>query len=69
MAKKKSFEDNINRLDEILESLESTEVSMTDTIKFYKEGLDLVINCSKELNTFEQKITELKSIAEESLKG
>ncbi len=69
MAKKKTFEDNINRLDEILTNLENTDVSMTDTIKFYKEGLDLVINCSKELNEFEQKVTELKHIAEESLKG
>ncbi len=69
MAKKKTFEDNINRLDEILASLENTEVSMTETIKFYKEGLDLVINCSNELNDFEQKVTELKTLAEESLKG
>ncbi len=69
MAKKKTFEDNISRLDEILSSLENADVSMTDTIKFYKEGLDLVINCSNELNEFEQKVTELKTIAEESLKG
>ncbi len=69
MAKKKTFEDNISRLDEILSSLENSDVSMTDTIKFYKEGLDLVINCSNELNDFEQKVTELKTIAEESLKG
>ncbi len=69
MAKKKTFEDNINRLDEILSSLENTEVSMTETIKFYKEGLDLVINCSNELNEFEQKVTKLKTLAEESLKG
>ncbi len=69
MAKKKTFEDNINRLDEILSNLEDSDVSMTDTIKFYKEGLDLVINCSNELNEFEQKVTELKTIAEESLKG
>ncbi len=69
MAKKKTFEDNINRLDEILASLESSDVSMTETIKFYKEGLDLVINCSNELNEFEQKVTELKTLAEESLKG
>ncbi len=69
MAKKKTFENNIDRLEEILESLESSEVTMTEIIKYYKEGLDLVIKCSEELNNFEQKITELKNIADESLKG
>lgn len=69
MAKKKTFEDNINRLDDILSKLENKEVTMTDTIKLYKEGLDLVINCSNELNDFEQKVTELKITAEESFKG
>lgn len=60
MAKKKTFEENIERLDVILENIEDTNITMSETIKLYKEGLDLVVNCSNELNAFEQKITELK---------
>ncbi len=67
MAKKKTFEDNVDRLDEILSQLSDSDVSMSDTLKLYKEGLDLVVKCSDELNSFEQKITEFKIKDEESL--
>lgn len=69
MAKKKTFEENIQRLDTILIDIEDTNVTMSETIKLYKEGLDLVVNCSAELNAFEQKITELKIKAEDSLQS
>ncbi len=69
MAKKKTFEDNMNRLEEILASLENSDTKMTDIIKLYKEGLDLVVGCSEEINTFEQQVTELKIKAEESLQN
>ncbi len=69
MAKKKNFEDNMNRLEEILNSLENSETKMTEIIKLYKEGLDLVVSCSDEINTFEQQVTELKIKAEESLQN
>ncbi len=69
MAKKKTFEDNMNRLEEILSSLENSETKMTEIIKLYKEGLDLVVGCSDEINAFEQQVTELKIKAEESLQN
>ncbi len=69
MAKKKTFEDNMNRLEEILSSLENSETKMTEILKLYKEGLDLVVGCSDEINSFEQQVTELKIKAEESLKN
>lgn len=66
MAKKKTFEDNIERLEDILSNLSKSDISMNDTMKLYKEGLDLVVKCSNELNSFEQKIEELKIVDEES---
>ncbi len=69
MAKRKTFEDNVDRLNDILEHLSAPDVSMSETIKLYKEGLDLIVTCSNALNKFEQEVTELKIKAEENLQG
>ncbi len=69
MAKRKTFEDNVDRLNDILENLSAPDVSMSETIKLYKEGLDLIVTCSNALNKFEQEVTELKIKAEENLQG
>lgn len=58
--KKNSFEDLLNRLQEITNSLESEDVGLEESIKLYEEGIKLSKICYKKLNEAELKITELK---------
>lgn len=62
MAKKKevSFEDNLNRLQEISDLLESNDVGLDESIKLYEEGIKLSKICYSKLETAELKITDLK---------
>jgi exodeoxyribonuclease VII small subunit len=65
MAKKKaqkagkSFEDNLCRLEEIVESLENGSLSLDKSIEIYSEGADLIGACRKSLAEAEQKIQKL----------
>lgn len=70
MSKKKenSFEDSLNRLQQISESLESGEVGLEESIKLYEEGIDLAKLCYSTLKNAELKVTELKKQLEENIK-
>lgn len=58
-TKKKSFEESMNRLEEIVSLLENNEQSLDDTVKLFEEGLSLVKNCDDELRSFEEKVSEI----------
>jgi exodeoxyribonuclease VII small subunit len=66
MAKKKesSFEENVDRLQEISDLLESPETGLEDSIKLYEEGINLAKICYDTLKSAELKITELKQTLE-----
>ena len=70
MAKKKenTFEDSINRLQEISELLEKEGIELEESIKLYEEGIELVKICNKTLKDAELKVTELKKQLEQSIK-
>ncbi len=59
MATKKTFEQSMDRLNDIVELLEKNEQPLDETIKLFEEGLSLVNECDKQLKTFENKIEEL----------
>lgn len=56
---KKSFEENITRLEQIVAALEGGEVKLDDSLKLFEEGTALVAACSKLLDTAEQKVVQL----------
>lgn len=58
-TKKKTFEESMNRLEEIVSLLESNEQSLDDTVKLFEEGLSLVRNCDESLRNFEEKVSEI----------
>lgn len=63
MAKKKmNFEDAMQRLREITETLERGSVSLEESIKLFAEGTELSAFCYETLQMAEQKITELSKI-------
>lgn len=69
MAKKniqeKTFEESFARLEKILETLESEDCSLEETIKLYEEGLTLTKICYDKLNNAELRIKEINK----SIKG
>ncbi len=56
---KKSFEDNIMRLEQIVAALEGGEVKLDESLKLFEEGTALVTACSRLLDSAEQKVVQL----------
>ena len=55
-----SFEEALNRLDEIVRKLESGDMLLSDSLALYEEGTGLIKICSKMLDQAEQKVVKLK---------
>ena len=55
--KKLSFEQSINRLDEIVKLLERGDAPLSDSLKLFEEGTKLSAYLSQLLDTAEQKVT------------
>lgn len=60
MPKKKTFEQALLRLEEIVKSIENNETTLDESVKLYKEGIDLSVFCGNELKKIEQEIVVLK---------
>ena len=58
MAEKK-FDEMMQRLEGIVEDLESGDLSLEASLKIFEEGMKLVNVCSKRLEEAEQKVTLL----------
>lgn len=55
----KKFEEAMERLEQIVEGLESGNLSLEESLKIFEEGMNLVNFCSKKLEEAEQKVTIL----------
>jgi len=66
--KEKSFEESLNRLQEISDLLESEGIGLDESIKLYEEGIILSKECYKKLSEAEIKVTELKNQLDSSIK-
>ncbi|MFK8138175.1 MAG: exodeoxyribonuclease VII small subunit [Bdellovibrionales bacterium] len=54
-----SFEKNLKRLEEIVEEMENSELSLDKSLKHFEEGVKLSKDCNKELESAEQKVQML----------
>ena len=59
-----SFEESINRLDEIVRSLEKGDAPLSESLKLFEEGTGLISNCDKLLSEAEQTVVKLKKGAD-----
>ena len=64
MAAKKTFEENMARLEEIVARLEKGDAALGDSMTLFEEGTKLVNLCRKELDTAEQKVVKLSKRAD-----
>lgn len=66
MATKKTFEDSINELEEIVDKLEKGDCPLDEAVKLFEKGVKISNECHKTLNEAEQKI---KILTEADVKG
>lgn len=55
----KSFEEQMEALEEIVEELEKGELSLEDSVSKFEEGIKISKQCNKTLEEAEKKITIL----------
>lgn len=56
MKEKQSFEDNIKRLQKIVEELSSGKLTLGESLKKYEEGIKLAQGCSAALSEAQRKV-------------
>lgn len=59
MAEKISFEKNLEKLEKIIEKMESADGGLDETVKLYEDGVKLAQSLNKMLDEAEQKVTVL----------
>ena len=60
MKKEIKFEEALEKLAEINEKLESEEISLDDSIKLFKEGIELSKLCQKKLDEAKLEIEKIE---------
>jgi exodeoxyribonuclease VII small subunit len=55
----RSFEETLDRLEEIVEQLEEDPPSLDDALDAYEEGVALANDCLSRLDEAEQRVSEL----------
>jgi len=57
--KKFKFEEGINKLEKIVETLENPDTGLDESIEIFSEGMDILNKCNEKLSKAELKINEL----------
>ena len=57
--KKNSFEESINRLEKLVDKMESGESSLEQNLKWFEEGMDLIKTCQTHLVDADKRVQEL----------
>ncbi|MCC8064953.1 MAG: exodeoxyribonuclease VII small subunit [Clostridiales bacterium] len=58
-GKKKTFEESLLRLEEIVTALERGDAPLEQSMSLFEEGTKLVTSCKKQLDQAEQKVVRL----------
>lgn len=57
--KKMSFEEGLNKLEEIVKTVESETLPLEENLKLFEEGMSLIKDLEKRLSEAEQKIAKI----------
>ena len=60
MKKNLKFEEAYSRLAEINELLESDDISLEDSLKYFKEGVELTKFCQTKINEAKQELEQFE---------
>lgn len=65
MSKKNvSFEENMQRLEQIVRTMEKGDAPLEESLKLFQEGTELVKCCSQMLDNAEQQVTKIVTQAD-----
>ncbi len=63
IKKEVSFEDNLAKLEEIVDKLENQDIPLDDALQLFQEGVELNKNCAEKLSQVEK---EVKKVVEKA---
>lgn len=63
---KKTYEDSVRRLEDIVSALERGDASLDESLKLFEEGMKLVSFCNEYLDKAQTKIKELSELEKEN---
>ena len=55
-TKKMSFEEGLQRLEQVVRALEDTATPLEESLKLFEEGVSLVRECSQQLDQAEKRV-------------
>ena len=58
--KDNNFEDNLKKLEMIVDKLESGDIGLEESVKLYEEGMKIKKICDKKLKDIEMQIKKIK---------
>ena len=58
--RQKSFETALKELEAVLQKLESGDLSLEESLKYYEKGIGLYAGCTEELEQARLKLSELQ---------
>ncbi len=64
MEEKMNFEAKMNRLNEIVENVENSTLSLEDSLKLYEEGMKLIKELTTTLDEAEDRIKKLTTASD-----
>ena len=59
MSDKESFEENMQRLEQIVRAMERGDVPLEESLKLFQEGTKLVESCTKSLDEAELQVKKI----------
>lgn len=62
--KNKTFEENMERLEQIVRAMEKGDVALEESLKLFQEGTGLVQTCTKLLDEAELRVTKITAGAD-----
>ena len=62
----KTFEDNLQRLEQIVRAMERGDVPLEESLKLFQEGTSLVESCGKLLDEAELRVNKVTAAADGS---
>ena len=67
MAEELSFEQALNRLEDIVQTLDAGGLTLEEAISFFDEGMELARICGQRLDAAELKISQLQTAPVEDM--
>ena len=62
----KTFEENMQRLEQIVRAMERGDVALEESLKLFQEGTELVSNCQKLLDEAQLQVKKIMTAADGS---